>query len=241
MKQTLIISAFLITGFASCETANQILNTVGTVYTNGGLTNEDIVAGLRQALTVGTQNGTSRLSAVDGFFKDAAIKILIPDEAKKVESTLRSMGMGGMVDKAVLSMNRAAEDAAKGAGSIFINSVKQMSITDAVNILKGGDFAATNYFKGKTTAALTASFKPVIDKALKNVNATKYWSDVTTVYNQFASTKVTTDLSAYVTAKAMDGIFFQLGLEEQKIRKDPVARTTDLLKKVFGSATAQGK
>ena len=120
----------------------------------------------------------------DGFFKDAAVKILIPDDAKKVESTLRGIGMGSLVDKAVLSMNRAAEDAAKGAGTIFINAVKQMSITDAVNILKGGDFAATNFFKEKTTAALAASFRPVIDNALKNVNATKYWGDVTSVYKQ---------------------------------------------------------
>ncbi len=240
MKRTILISAFIVMGFASCDTASQILSSVGSTYANGGLTNADIVEGLKQALTVGTQNGTSRLSSVDGFFKDAAVKILIPDDAKKVESTLRNLGMGGLVDKAVLSMNRAAEDAAKGAGNIFISAVKQMTITDAVNILKGGNFAATDYFKSKTTAALTASFKPVIDKALQNVNATKYWGDVTKVYNQFSSTKVNTDLSAYVTQKAMDGIFYQVGLEEQKIRKDPVARTTEILKKVFGSATAQG-
>ena len=240
MKKILIISAFILTGFSSCETATQVLSSVGGVYANGGLTNEDIVSGLKQALTIGTQNSTNRLSVVDGFFKDAAIKILLPDDAKKVESTLRNMGMGSLVDKAVLSMNRAAEDAAKGAGTIFINAVKQMTITDAINILKGGNFAATNYFKDKTTAALTASFQPIIDNAMKNVNATKYWSDITSVYNQFATTKVTTDLSAYVTQKAMDGIFYQVGLEEQKIRKNPIARTTDLLKKVFGSAMAQG-
>ncbi len=224
----------------SCDTARQVLQDVNTAYGTGSLTNADIVAGLRQALTIGTQNGTSKLSAVDGFFKDAAIKILLPDEAKKVESTLRNLGMGSLVDNAVLSMNRAAEEAAKGAGTIFINAVKQMTITDALNILKGGDFAATNYFKGKTTAALTESFRPVITKALKNVNATKYWSDVTTVYNKFSSNKVTTDLTQYVTQRAMDGIFYEIGLEEQKIRKDPVARTTDILKKVFGSQAAQG-
>lgn len=231
----------MVTCFASCETANQILTNVGDVYANGGLSNGEIVEGLKQALTVGTQNGTSRLSSVDGFFKDAAVKILIPEDAKKVESTLRDLGMGSLVDKAILSMNRAAEEAAKGAGNIFINAVKEMTITDAIGILKGGNFAATNFFKEKTTTALSASFKPVIDKALQNVNATKYWGDVTKVYNQFSSTKVNTDLSAYVTQKAMDGIFYQLGLEEQKIRKDPVARTTDILKKVFGSQAAQGK
>jgi hypothetical protein len=204
------------------------------------LSNAEIISGLRQALTVGTENGTQQLSVVDGFFKNAAIKILLPDEAKKVESTLRSLGMSSLVDKAILSMNRAAEDAAKGASPIFINAIQQMTITDAVNILRGGDFAATNYFKGKTTSQLTAAFRPVIDRALKNVNATKYWGDVTSVYNQFSANKVNTDLTAYVTQKAMDGIFYQVGLEEQKIRKDPVARTTEILKKVFGSQLAQG-
>ena len=239
-SKAILVVFFLSITFASCETANQVLQGVGQVYGNGGLTNTDIVAGLKQALSIGTQNGTNKLSAADGFFKNAAVKILMPEEAKKVESTLRNMGMGSMVDKAVLSMNRAAEDAAKGAGSIFITAVKEMTITDAVNILKGGDFAATNYFKAKTTIALANQFRPVIENALKNVNATKYWGDVTSLYNQFSSNKVNTDLTGYVTQRAMDGIFLQLGLEEQKIRKDPVARTTDLLKKVFGSQTAQG-
>ena len=240
MKKIILLTLLCSGTLTGCETARQVLEGVNTAYGNGALTNADIVSGLRQALTIGTQNSTAQLSNVDGFFKNAAIKILIPEEAKKVESTLRSLGMNSLVDKAVLSMNRAAEDAAKGAGTIFINAVKQMTITDAVNILKGGDFAATDYFKSKTTAALAQSFKPVIDNALKNVNATKYWSDVTSVYNQFSTNKVTTDLSAYVTQKAMEGIFYQVGLEEQKIRKDPVARTTEILKKVFGSQMAQG-
>lgn len=234
MKKIILIALSISLVFSSCETAQQVLDSVGSTYGSGGLTNADIVAGLKEALTIGTQNSSGQLSAVDGFFKNAAIKILVPEEAQKVEKKLRDLGMGSLVDKAVLSMNRAAEDAAKGAGNIFINAIRQMTITDAVNILKGGDFAATNFFKAKTTDALTQSFKPVIEKSLKNVNATKYWSDVTSVYNQFSSTKVTTDLGAYVTQKAMDGIFYEVGLEEQKIRKDPVARTTELLKKVFG-------
>ncbi|WP_018616581.1 DUF4197 domain-containing protein [Segetibacter koreensis] len=240
MKGIILLAVLVCSTFTSCDTAKQVLDGVNSAYGTGGLTNTEIISGLKQALTIGTQNSTSQLSALDGFFKNAAIKILIPEDAKKVESTLRSIGMGSLVDKAVLSMNRAAEDAAKGAGTIFINSIKQMTITDAVNILKGGDFAATNYFKEKTTAELKQQFKPVIDKALNNVNATKYWTDVTSVYNKFSSSKVNTDLSAYVTQKAMDGIFYQVGLEEQKIRKDPVARTTEILKKVFGSKAAQG-
>lgn len=238
MKKYLFLLLIPCTFFSGCDTAQQILNSVETA---GGLTNTDIVSGLREALTIGTSNSANKLSSVDGFFKNAAIKILIPEDAKKVESTLRSVGMGSVVDKAILSMNRAAEDASKGAGSIFINAVKQMTIQDAVGILKGGDFAATNYFKSKTTAALTETFRPVIETSLKNVNATKYWSDVTKVYNQFSSTKVNTDLAGYVTERAMEGIFYQVGLEEQKIRKDPVARTTDILKKVFGSQAAKGK
>ncbi|MCW3106239.1 MAG: hypothetical protein JWQ09_745 [Segetibacter sp.] len=243
MKKIILLMVMVSTTFAGCDTAQQVLEGVNTAYGNGslgGLSNADIVSGLKQALTIGTQNSTSQLSSVDGFFKNAAIKILLPEEAKKVESTLRNVGMGSLVDKAILSMNRAAEDASRGAGTIFINAVKQMTITDAVNILKGGDFAATNYFKAKTTSALAESFRPVINNALKNVNATKYWGDVISVYNQFSSTKINTDLSAFVTQKAMDGIFYQVGLEEQKIRKDPVARTTDILKKVFGSKLAQG-
>jgi Protein of unknown function (DUF4197) len=117
----------------------------------------------------------------------------------------------------------------------FVNAIKQMTITDALGILKGGDFAATNYFKQKTTAALTQAFSPVISKSLNKVDATKYWSDVFTAYNRFSAKKVETDLTAYVTQKAIDGIFYQVGLEEQKIRKDPAARVTDLLKQVFGN------
>jgi len=242
MKGLILLVIVVSTTLSSCDTAREVLEGVNSTYGNGagGLSNTEIISGLKQALTVGTQNSTSQLSSLDGFFKNAAIKILLPEDAKKAENTLRNLGMGSLVDKAVLSMNRAAEEAAKGAGTIFINSVKQMTISDAVNILKGGDFAATNYFKEKTTNELEQKFKPVIDKALSTVNATKYWSDVTTVYNEFSSNKVNTDISAYVTQKAMDGIFFQVGLEEQKIRKDPVARTTEILKKVFGSQLAQG-
>jgi hypothetical protein len=203
--------------------------------TTQGLSNDEIVNGLKEALNVGTDNASQRLSAADGFFKDAAIKILMPEEAKKAEKKLRSLGMGKLVDDAILAMNRAAEDASKSAAPIFINAVKQMSIQDAVGILKGGDFAATGYLKDKTTASLTQSFRPVIEASLAKVNATKYWNTVFTTYNKFSNDKINPDLSAYVTEKALSGIFYQVGLEEQKIRKDPMARTTDILKKVFAN------
>ncbi|HET9826461.1 MAG TPA: DUF4197 domain-containing protein, partial [Chitinophagaceae bacterium] len=202
---------------------------------NGSLTNDEVVNGLKEALEVGTKKGTEKLSTVDGFFKDAVIKILMPPEAQKVEKTLRSVGMGKQVDNAILSMNRAAEDAAKSAAPIFVNAIEQMSIQDAFGILKGGDFAATNYLNQKTTASLTEAFRPVIESSLKKVNATKYWNTVFTTYNRISTEKVNPDLPAYVTEKALTGIFYQVGQEEQKIRKDPVARTTDLLKKVFAN------
>ncbi len=238
MKKLLLLTAFASLTFSSCDTARQILD--GVVANSGQLSSSEVALGLKEALTVGTNRSASQLSAVDGFFKNAAIKVLLPPEAQKVESTLRSVGMGNLVDKAVLSLNRAAENAAKTAGGIFIDAVKQMSINDAIGILRGGDFAATDYFKGKTTGALTNSFRPIIERSLQNVNATKYWGDVINAYNMVATNKVNPDLTAYVTEKAMNGIFYQVGLEEQRIRKEPVARTTELLKKVFGSSLAQG-
>lgn len=203
--------------------------------TKGALSNDEIIAGLKEALRVGTNKASGKLSAVDGFFKDAAIKILMPAEAQKVEKKLRSLGMGKLVDNAILSMNRAAEDAAKSATPIFVNAVKGMSFGDAMGILRGGDFAATNYLKGKTTASLTEAFMPIIESSLQKVDATKYWNTLFTTYNKFSTDKVNPDLSAYVTEKALAGIFYQLSLEEQKIRKDPMARTTDILKKVFAN------
>lgn len=199
------------------------------------LSTSDVVSGLKEALEVGTKKGADQLSAVDGFFRDAAIKILMPPEAEKVEKKLRSIGLGKQVDNAILSMNRAAEDAAKSVTPIFVNAIKGMSIQDAWGILRGGDFAATNYLKDKTTASLVEAFRPVIEKSLEKVDATKYWNTVFTTYNKFSSDKVNTDLPAYVTDKALSGLFHQVGLEEQKIRKDPVARTTEILKKVFSN------
>lgn len=239
MKQKLLAGIVALLFFTGCESTQQILQNLPKQ--SGGLYPAQVAAGLKEALTIGTQNSANRLSSVNGFFANAALKILMPPEAQKVESTLRGVGLGSVVDKAVLAMNRGAEEAAKSATPIFVNAIKQMTITDAIGILKGGDYAATNYFKQKTTAALTTAFRPVINDALKKVDATKYWGDVFSVYNRFSSTPVNTDLSAYVTEKAITGIFHEVALEEQKIRKDPAARVTDLLKTVFGSAAAQSK
>jgi hypothetical protein len=200
------------------------------------LSTNEIASGLKEALNKGVETGTSKLSAVDGFFKDAAIKILLPPEAQKVEKTLRSAGLNKPVDDAILSMNRAAEDAAKSAAPIFLDAIKQMSINDAAGILKGGDSAATAYLKAKSTTALTEAFKPIISTSLDKTDATKYWNTVVTTYNKmpFAANKVNPDLTAYVTDKALAGIFHEIALQEIQIRQNPAARTTDLLKKVFG-------
>jgi hypothetical protein len=239
MKKTIYAFLILSITFSGCEGTQQILKSIGESGTGTGLSSSEIAAGLREALEVGAKNSSGQLSALDGFFKNAAIKILLPEEAQKVEKALRDIGMGSLVDKAILSVNRAAEDAAKSAAPIFVDAIKAMTIQDALGILQGGDFAATNYLKSKTTSPLTNAFKPVIDQSLQKVGATKYWSDVFSAYNRFATNKINPDLSAYVTGRALDGIFYQVGLEEQKIRKDPVARVTDILKKVFGSPQAK--
>ncbi|CAN5585139.1 DUF4197 domain-containing protein [soil metagenome] len=207
---------------------------IGSGSGGSNLSNDDIIIGLKEALRVGTDSSSKKLSKLDGFFGDAAIKILMPEQAQKVEKTLRSVGMGKVVDKAILSMNRAAEDAASGIGNIFWNSIKQMNVTDGLKILKGGDFAATDYLKKTTTAELTEKFRPVIESSLIKTDATKYWNDVFSTYNKFSKDQVNTDLTAYVTEKALAGLFYNISLEEQKIRKDPAAQVTGILKTVFG-------
>lgn len=202
----------------------------------GNLSTDEIAAGLKEALSLGAQNGANKLSSVDGFFANAAIKVLMPPEAQKVEATLRKVGMGKLVDDAILSMNRAAEEASKSAAPIFVDAIKTMSIQDAVGILKGSDTAATGYLRGKTTSALTSAFRPVIEGALQKTGATKHWQTVMEAYNKIPLTsKVNPDLSGYVTEKALGGMFIQVADEEKKIRKDPAARVTETLKKVFGS------
>ena len=201
----------------------------------GGLSSGDIAEGLKQALQVGAKNATSKVSAVDGFFADAVIKVLMPSDAKKVENTLRKIGLGSQVDQLILSMNRAAEDASTKALEIFIRAVTHMSIEDGLSILNGSKDAATQYLKSKTSAELTAAFLPVIKVSLDKVQATQYWSQVFTTYNGLPTTfkKVNPDLPAYVTERALNGVFVYIAQEEEKIRTDPAARVNDLLKKVF--------
>jgi hypothetical protein len=247
MRSPLILTVLLATlfGFQACDTLQQagiggIPGTGASTSSSGTPTQTEISSGIKQALQIGLENGVKQVSAVDGYFKNPLIKILFPPEAVKVENTLRSIGLGNLCDKVELSLNRAAEDAAKQAGPIFLSALKQMTLRDASQILLGADTSATAYFKRSTTAELTQKFSPVIAKSLNQVGATRYWSDVMTRYNQIPLVKpINPDLTAYVTQKAIDGLFVTVAQKEIQIRQQLQARTTPLLKKVFGYAAQQ--
>ena len=215
----------------------KVTNAVSSVKGGSGtsLSNEDIVSGLKEALSLGAKKSADKLSAADGFFKDAAVKVLMPPEAQKIEKALRSIGAGKLVDDAILSFNRAAEDASKSAAPIFVDAVKNMSIQDALGILKGADTSATSYLKKATTVKLTTAFRPTIDSSLAKVGATRYWALVIDKYNSLPTTfnKVNSDLPAYVTQRALSGVFHYVAEEEKSIRANPAARVSDILKKVF--------
>ncbi|MCY1506449.1 hypothetical protein D9M68_407000 [compost metagenome] len=195
---------------------------------------------MKEALTLGTAHGADLLSAKDGFLGNLAVKILFPPEAQKIEKTLRSIGLNTLADNVILSINRAAEDAAKEAKPIFVTAIKEMTLTDATDILLGNKDAATVYFKRVTTSQLMAKFEPVITASLNKVGATRYWSDAVVAYNKIPLVKpVNTNLSNYVAQKAIDGMFYQVAEEELKIRNTISARTSTLLQKVFGYADSK--
>jgi Protein of unknown function (DUF4197) len=211
-----------------------VLNAQGSLL-GKGLSSDDIASGLKDALSKGIQKSTDKLSAVDGFFKDAAVKILFPPEAAKMESTLRSAGFGPQVDKAVMDINRAAEDAAKSAAPIFLNAIKGMSVSDGVGILRGPDTAATAYLRKSTSVQLTAAFLPVIGNSLQKTGASSSWKTVVDAYNKIPfHKKLNPDLPSYTTEKALDGVFYYVAVEEKSIRANPAAQADELLKKVFG-------
>ncbi len=239
-RLTILLSlpfCFLLTG---CTSIAQLTDAMGQGISNP--TTSEINSGLKQALEKATGISAERLSVKDGYLSNLDVKILFPEEARNVESTLRSLGLGAMVDNAITSLNRAAEDAAMEAKPIFVDAIKQMSFQDVQNILLGDETAATQYFQGATTSSLSAKFSPIIDTSLKKVDATRYWGDVMTRYNKVPFVKkVDTDLTAYVTQKAIDGLFVEIAKEELKIRNNLAARTTPLLQKVFGYAEKQKK
>lgn len=200
-----------------------------------GLSNEDIIAGLKEALNHGTNNSTASASKVDGYLKNPEIYIPFPPEAEKIKKELIALGYKAKVDEFETSVNRAAEQAAASAAPIFLDAVKKMTVTDGLSILKGSDTAATQYLKQNTSVALTAKYHPIVKEALNKVNATAYWAELVNIYNKIPFVKKQNpDLEGFVTTKALDGLFHLVGQEETKIRKDPAAQVTDLLKKVFG-------
>lgn len=203
--------------------------------TKTGFTEEEAGKALKEALTIGIKKGVSQLSKPDGYFKDPEIKIPMPKKAKAVEDKLRMLGQDKMVDKAIESMNRAAEDAATGAKDIFVAAIKELTLKDVMNIINGENDAATRYLEDHTRTMLIEKFKPVIKVSLEKVDATKHWKAVFSYYNKIPFVKkVNPDLEDYVTNKAINGLFVQIAKEEVEIRKNPMARVTDLLKKVFG-------
>jgi hypothetical protein len=236
------LSVILLAAILPMAACSQIdLNKIGkqaqsTINKNKPLTNGEVVQGLKEALNVGSNNAAASASQMNGYFGNPIIKILFPPEAKDMEAKLRAIGMGKQVDEFILTMNRAAEEAAKEAGPVFLSAIKNMSIGDGFAILRGNDTAATSYLRKNTTFELHDKFKPIIKTATQKVDVTRYWTPLASAYNKIPFvTKVNPDLDEYITGQGLNGLFYLVSQEEIKIRKDPVARVTDILKRVFGS------
>ena len=222
----------LVFNFTACAELQQVVDQLpdGT----SGISNTDIASGLRQALDLGIDKQVSKLTQKDGFFKNDLVKILLPEELKKVDKALRDIGLSSLADEGLKVLNRAAEDAVGEATPIFVNAVKDITFTDAKNILLGNDNAATQYLTGKTQTALYDKFHPVINKSFHDVGADQIWSNLITKYNTLPFTNdVNADLTSYVTKEALKGVYTMIAVEEKEIRNKISSRTTDLLKKVF--------
>ncbi len=238
-----ICSVFMLT---SCDVLTQIpkinikqnLNSIVTPSTPA-LSNDEVISGLKEALNVGIKNASSLTSITDGFLKNEAIRLPFPPDAIKVKEKAIKLGLTNQVDKFETTLNRAAEEATKEALPIFIDAIKNMSVQDGFAILKGGEGAATKFLKDQTTAALYTAFLPKVKEATAKVKLTEYWNPILTKYNTAASLtggeKINPDLDAFITQKAIEGLFHMIAIEENKIRVDPLARVSDLLAKVFGS------
>jgi hypothetical protein len=237
MNKSRLLFSIIFMFLLSLTTTAQVLQDAMKMIDPGksGLTEKDAADGIREALVKGTGESVSLVSKLDGYFGNPEIKIPFPESAKTIESKLRAIGLGSKVDEAILSINRAAEDAAKGAQPIFVHAITAMNISDAIHIVSGPNNAATQYLSKTTTPDLTAKFSPVIKTSLDKVDATRLWGELITAYNQIPFvTKQNPDLTAYVTDKAISGLFTMIAKEELKIRQNPAARTSELLKKVFG-------
>lgn len=229
-KIALILSCSLI---LSCDQLLPLLESAGSLST--APTKSEVSSGIKEALTVGIKNTVFKTSATNGFLSNSLIKIPFPQEAAKVESTVRNLGLGSKVDEFVGTLNHGAEEASKKATPIFVNAITGMSINDVYDIWRGDNNAATQYLKGATQSQLRTAFSPVIKSSLQKVDVTKYWDPIINTYNKIPLVqKMNPNLDEYVLDKTLDGLFKMLALEEGKIREDPAARVSDLLKKVFG-------
>jgi hypothetical protein len=248
MKSKLLITGIAISALTvvSCDVLNeaaQVVSSTTTTSTQPKLSNDEVISGLREALSVGIKNSVDLTSVTDGFWGNADIKIPFPEEAIKVKQKAMDWGLSGQVEKFEVTMNRAAEEATKEALPIFVDAIKNMSVSDGFTILNGGDGAATKFLKDQTTAKLVAAFSPKVESAISKVKLTEYWNPIITKYNNAMTItggeKLNPDLNKYITERAVSGLFLMVEKEENKIRKDPMARVTDLLQKVFGSVTGK--
>ncbi|MBP6557528.1 MAG: DUF4197 domain-containing protein [Flavobacterium sp.] len=238
MKSKLALLLLIPTvGFSQIKILDEIKKAVPTNGSStglGSLSSVDVSQGLKEALNKGIEKQVTKLTAVDGFYKNEMVKILLPEELQKVDKTLRKMGMSSLADKGILMLNRAAEDAVKESTPIFVDAVKSISFTDAKNILMGNENSATAYLQTETTNPLYAKFNPVIQNSFAKVGADKVWATIIKKYNSLPLvTKVNPDLTDYTTNKALEGVFKMIAVEEKDIRTNLNARSTDLLKKVF--------
>jgi hypothetical protein len=237
-----LIATGILVSMVACDVIEEATSTLGTgtsTSTTPALTNTEVIAGLKEALSVGIQNSVNLTSVTDGFLKNEAIRLPFPQDALKVREKALEWGMTGQVEKFETTLNRAAEEATKEALPIFKDAILNMSITDGFNILNGGNGAATRFLKNNTSAQLITAFAPKVDAAISKVKLTDYWNPIITKYNGAMTLtggqKINPDLNAYVTQLAIDGLFKMVEQEENKIRLDPVARVSELLQKVFGS------
>jgi len=233
MKKILLLAVTF--SLISCAQVQQTLNQLPQISSQiPGVGGVDIASGLKEALNKGITQQVSKLTAVDGFYKNEAVKILMPAELQKVDATLRKIGLSSLADEGIKVLNRAAEDAVKEATPIFVSAVKNMSFTDAKNILLGNDIAATSYLQGTTTTALYGKFNPVIKSSFEKVGADVVWKNIINKYNTIPLVKkVNPDLTDYTTNQALAGVFKMIAVEEKEIRNNISARTTPLLKSVF--------
>jgi len=212
------------------------LGNIGGILSSPGLTQTEVVGGLKEALIQGATLGARTASEDGGFQRNALIRIPLPQEVQQAERTLRNLGLGPQVDQFLTAMNRGAEQAAKEAAPLFINAIRQMTLTDAMAILRGEKDAATQFLRRTTSQQLMTAFQPIVAKAMDQTLASRYYGEIATTYNRVPLVKkINPNIQQYATEKAIDGLFVLVAQEEEKIRENPMARTTDLLKKVFGS------